>query len=97
MSALGGTAEVILGAMFVVAGIGLLRRLRFAWSLAILLLVITVALRIAQGKEHIILIGKGSIAVNTAEELKRRGVQFVQIVPTKPEGFAPKPTRNRSR
>jgi voltage-gated potassium channel len=223
MSAVGGTAAVILGAMLVVAGIGLLRRLRFAWSLAILLLVVRVSLRFAQGKEgfglalevviltvliltrgyfkrrtaiasivfsltnilailayaiigsyllgkgfnpeihnlntacyfavtslstvgygdivpvtsearwfvvsllvlglsvfastlasvlgptisrqlerllnpkekfmdlkdHIILIGKGSIAMNTAEELKRRGVPFVQIVPAKTDGCTP--------
>jgi voltage-gated potassium channel len=35
---------------------------------------------------HIILIGKGSIAINTAEELKKRGLQFVQIVPSKTDG-----------
>jgi voltage-gated potassium channel len=34
-------------------------------------------------KDHIILVGKGSIALNTARELKKRGVSFVQIVPTK--------------
>ena len=34
-------------------------------------------------KDHIILIGKDSIALNTARELKQRGVHFVQIVPTK--------------
>ena len=34
-------------------------------------------------KNHIILIGKGSIALNTARELTRRGVYFVQIVPTR--------------
>jgi voltage-gated potassium channel len=34
-------------------------------------------------KDHIILVGKGSIALNTARELKQRGVSFVQIVQTK--------------
>src|SRR3974390_179307 len=50
MSAVGGTAEVILGAMLLVTGIGLLRRLSFAWTLAVLLLVITLAINIAQAK-----------------------------------------------
>jgi len=50
MSAVGGSAEVILGAMLVVVGIGLYRRLRFAWSLALLLLATTVALRLAEGR-----------------------------------------------
>jgi voltage-gated potassium channel len=50
LSAVGGTAEVILGIMLLVAGIGLLRRLSFAWTLAVLLLVITVAVRLAQAK-----------------------------------------------
>jgi voltage-gated potassium channel len=40
-------------------------------------------------KNHIILIGKGSIAMNTADELKRRGVPFVQIVQVKPDGWSP--------
>jgi voltage-gated potassium channel len=48
LSAVGGTAEVILGLMLVVAGLGLLRRLSFAWTLAVLLLVITLALKFAQ-------------------------------------------------
>src|SRR5215471_6987833 len=38
-SAVGGTAEVLMGIMLLVAGIGLFRRLSFAWSLAVLLLV----------------------------------------------------------
>jgi voltage-gated potassium channel len=33
-------------------------------------------------KNHVILIGKGSIASNTAKELKQRGIHFVQIFPT---------------
>jgi voltage-gated potassium channel len=49
-SAVGGTAELILGIMLFVVGIGLLRRLRFAWILSVLLLVITVGLRFAQAK-----------------------------------------------
>jgi voltage-gated potassium channel len=36
-----------------------------------------------EAKDHIILIGKGAIALNTARELKQRGVRFVQIVATK--------------
>ena len=40
-------------------------------------------------KDHIILIGKGSIASNTASELKQRGVCFVQIVGTKTEASTP--------
>jgi voltage-gated potassium channel len=31
-------------------------------------------------KDHVILVGQGAIARNTAQELKRRGVPFVQIV-----------------
>jgi voltage-gated potassium channel len=50
LSAVGGTAEVILGAVLLVAGIGLLRRLSFAWTLAVLLLFITLALDFAQAK-----------------------------------------------
>jgi voltage-gated potassium channel len=50
LSAVGGTAEVILGIMLLATGIGLLRRLSFAWTLAVLLLVITLALEFAQGK-----------------------------------------------
>ena len=38
-----------------------------------------------QPKNHIILVGKGAIALNTARELKQRGVHFVQIVPAKSE------------
>jgi voltage-gated potassium channel len=34
-------------------------------------------------KDHVILVGEGAIARNTADELKRRGVAFVQIVATK--------------
>ncbi len=34
-------------------------------------------------KNHVILVGEGIIARNTAEELKQRGVAFVQIVATK--------------
>jgi len=40
-------------------------------------------------KDHVILVGQGSIARNTAEELKRRGVPFVQIVATKVGADAP--------
>jgi voltage-gated potassium channel len=45
--------------------------------------------RFMEPRNHIILIGKGSIASNTAGELKQRGVHFVQIVPTKPDAAAP--------
>ena len=34
-------------------------------------------------KNHVILVGEGAIARNTAEELKQRGVAFIQIVSTK--------------
>lgn len=34
-------------------------------------------------KDHVILVGEGSIATNTAAELKQRGVPFVQIVAIK--------------
>ena len=34
-------------------------------------------------KDHVILVGEGSIALNTATELKQRGVAFVQIVTAK--------------
>lgn len=40
-------------------------------------------------KNHIILVGEGIIARNTAEELKQRGVPFVQIVTTKEEEADP--------
>jgi voltage-gated potassium channel len=48
LSALGGTAQVILGLMLVVAGIGLLRRFSFAWTLAVWLLLITVSVNAAR-------------------------------------------------
>jgi voltage-gated potassium channel len=41
-------------------------------------------------KDHVILVGDGSIATNTATELKQRGVAFVQIV-TKATAEAPDP------
>ncbi len=50
VSALGGTAQVLLGLMLVVAGVGLVRRLSFAWTLAILLLVITLGVNVARAK-----------------------------------------------
>jgi len=40
-------------------------------------------------KNHIILIGKGAIALNTAAELKARSIHFVQIVPTRIEAGTP--------
>lgn len=48
LSALGGTAQVILGLMLVVAGMGLFWRLVSAWTFAFLLLVITVGVNVAQ-------------------------------------------------
>lgn len=50
LSALGGTAQVILGLMLVAAGIGLTRRLSFAWTLAVWLLLITVGVDVARGR-----------------------------------------------
>lgn len=49
-SALGGTAEVIVGIVLLVAALGLWRRLSFAWTLAVLLLLITLGLDFAQRK-----------------------------------------------
>lgn len=48
VSAVGGTAQVIVGLMLVVAGVGLLRRLSFAWTLTVLLLVISVGMHVVQ-------------------------------------------------
>ncbi|HEX3717536.1 MAG TPA: NAD-binding protein [Verrucomicrobiae bacterium] len=44
-------------------------------------------------KDHVILVGEGIIARNTAEELKQRGVSFVQIVAAKPASDAPESHR----
>lgn len=38
-----------------------------------------------EAKNHIIVVGDGAIARNTAEEFKRRGVPFIQIVAIKSE------------
>ncbi len=48
LSALGGSAQVILGLMLLVAGLGLGRRFSFAWTLAVWLLIITVGVNVAQ-------------------------------------------------
>ena len=48
LSALGGSAQIILGFMLALAGIGLLWRLVSAWTLAVSLLVVTVAVNVAQ-------------------------------------------------
>jgi len=48
LSALGGTAQIILGLMLVLAGIGLLWRLVSAWTLSVFLLVITVGVNAAR-------------------------------------------------
>jgi voltage-gated potassium channel len=38
-----------------------------------------------EAKNHVILVGEGAIARNTAEELKQRGVPFVQVVASEAE------------
>lgn len=48
LSALGGSAQVILGVMLLLAGVGLLWRLVSAWTFSFLLLVITVGVNVAQ-------------------------------------------------
>jgi voltage-gated potassium channel len=48
LSALGGSAQVILGVMMLLAGVGLLWRLMSAWTFSFLLLAITVAVNVAQ-------------------------------------------------
>ena len=48
LSALGGTAQVILGLMLVAAGVGLLRRLSFAWTLSVWLLILSVGVNVAR-------------------------------------------------
>lgn len=48
LSALGGTAQIILGLMLVLVGIGLLWRLVSAWTLSVSLLVITVGVNAAK-------------------------------------------------
>jgi voltage-gated potassium channel len=45
--------------------------------------------QIMEPKDHVILVGEGPIARNTAAELKRRGVAFVQIVVAKSGPDAP--------
>ena len=48
LSALGGTAQILLGLMLVLVGIGLLWRLVSAWTLSVSLLVITVGVNVGQ-------------------------------------------------
>jgi voltage-gated potassium channel len=48
LSALGGTVQVILGLMLVLAGMGLLRRMVSAWTLSMLLLTLAVGVNVAQ-------------------------------------------------
>lgn len=48
LSALGGSAQIILGLMLGLAGIGLLWRLVSAWTLSVLLLVVTVVVNVVQ-------------------------------------------------
>ncbi len=50
VSVLGGTVQIILGLMLVVAGVGLLWRLVSAWMLSVLLLAIIMGVSIAQGR-----------------------------------------------
>lgn len=46
--AVGGTAQVIMGLLLIGGGIGLMRRLSFAWTLSFLLLVVAIALGVAR-------------------------------------------------
>ena len=48
LSALGGTIQVILGSMLVLAGAGLLRRMVSAWTLSVLLLMLSVGVNVVQ-------------------------------------------------
>lgn len=48
LSALGGTAQVILGLMLVGVAVGLIRRLSFAWTLSIWLLILAVGVNVAR-------------------------------------------------
>lgn len=48
LSALGGTAQIILGSMLVLSGIGLLWRIVSAWTLSVSLLIVTVVVNAAQ-------------------------------------------------
>jgi voltage-gated potassium channel len=48
LSALGGTIQVILGVMLVLAGLGLLWRMVSAWTLSVLLLTLTVGVNLAE-------------------------------------------------
>jgi voltage-gated potassium channel len=50
LSALGGTAQIILGLMLGLAGFGLLWRLVSAWTLSVMLLLLTVSVNVAQGQ-----------------------------------------------
>jgi voltage-gated potassium channel len=50
LSALGGTAQSILGLMLVLAGVGMLWRLVSAWTLSVLLLVLSVGVNVAQSR-----------------------------------------------
>jgi len=49
LSALGGTVQILLGLMLVLAGAGLLWRVVSAWTLSVLLLVITVGVKRSPG------------------------------------------------
>ncbi|HTW93926.1 MAG TPA: NAD-binding protein [Tepidisphaeraceae bacterium] len=48
LSAFRGTAQLILGSMLVLAGIGLARKLRLAWSLAVILLLLLIGMNVAR-------------------------------------------------
>lgn len=50
LSAVGGTAQVLLGGMLVFVGLGLMWRLVSAWTFSVLLLVVTLALDVARGQ-----------------------------------------------
>lgn len=49
LGALGSGAQIVLGATLIVVGLGLLWRLRAAWSFALLLLLITICANVARG------------------------------------------------
>ncbi len=66
LSALGGTAQIILGSMMFVAGLGLIWRLVSAWTLAVLLLVIAVGVNVAKANWGLSLVLEGGLLVGIA-------------------------------
>ncbi|MFI5358041.1 MAG: NAD-binding protein, partial [Opitutales bacterium] len=61
LAALGGTAQVVLGLLLIVAGAGLLRRLVSAWTLAALLMVIAVGVNVVQSRWGPSLVVQGTL------------------------------------